>query len=167
MGLSHFPPFFRVNGLEVQVNLVTQSHELTLDDTIDLEETQIRNLVSDALEAWNRRDVSAHSRIYAEDTQVTTVSGATASGRRAIDQLYARIFETIFKRPHIYATGVRVRFLKPNLAEVYVRWEMTGALECSKMIRLREGLLHLVVARHGGQWLICELSTRAFAPLRH
>jgi uncharacterized protein (TIGR02246 family) len=130
------------------------------------EEAQVRKLVCDAIEAWNEHDVRAYSQIYAEDAEITTVIGPTAHGRDAIYAHIAEVFETLFKKSHLIAKNIKVRFLRPEIAVVDVRWRMSGALDWQgKVIPPREGLLHWIVTRQDHRWLITVMHNQELTPL--
>jgi uncharacterized protein (TIGR02246 family) len=143
-------------------------YQVTHDDTIDLEEAQIRQLVLDAIEAWNRHDVRAFTRVYSDDAELTTVIGTTVRGRRAIHDHHAEIFETIFKKSHLTPGEIRIRFLSPEIAVADIRWEMIGALEWDgKEIPVRNGLLHWIVKRERAGWRVKVMHNQEFTPLRY
>lgn len=143
-------------------------YQARLEDTVDLEEAQIRQLVFDATEAWNRHDVRASTRVYADDAELTTVIGTTVRGRKAIHEHHAEIFETIFKKSRLTPGEIRVRFLTPEIAVVDTRWEMTGALEWDgKEIPIRNGLLNWIVKREREGWRVKVMHNQEFTPLRY
>jgi uncharacterized protein (TIGR02246 family) len=143
-------------------------YQVTHEDTIDLEEAQIRQLVLDAIEAWNRHDVRAFTRVYSDDAELTTVIGTTVRGRRAIHDHHAEIFETIFKKSHLTPGEIRIRFLSPEIAVADIRWEMTGALEWDgKEIPDRNGLLHWIVKTERAGWRVKVMHNQEFTPLRY
>jgi hypothetical protein len=57
-------------------------YQLTSEDTIDLEEAQIRQLVLDRIEAQNRHNVRAFTLVYADDAELTPVIGTTYEAAR-------------------------------------------------------------------------------------
>ncbi len=141
-------------------------YQLPQEDTVDLEEAQIRQLVFDATEAWNRHDVRAFTRVYSDDAELTTVTGTTVRGRKAIHEHHAGIFETIFKKSHLTPGAIRVRFLSPEIAVVDTQWEMTGALEWDgKEIPIRKGLLSWIVRREREGWLVKVMHNQELTPL--
>ncbi|MBZ5591883.1 MAG: SgcJ/EcaC family oxidoreductase [Acidobacteriia bacterium] len=143
-------------------------YKLTHEDTIDLDEAQIRQLALDAVAAWNCHDVRAFTRVYADDADLTNVIGTTVRGRKAIHDHHAEIFETIFRKSHLEPGEIRVRFLSPEIAVVDIRWEMTGALEWDgKEILIRKGLLSWIVTRQRGAWLVKVMHNQEFTPLRY
>jgi uncharacterized protein (TIGR02246 family) len=143
-------------------------YPLMQEDTIDLEEAQIRQLALDAIEAWNRHDVRAFTRVYSDDAELTTVIGTTVRGRKAIHEHHAAIFATIFKKSRLTPGEIRVRFLSSEIAVVNVRWEMTGALEWDgKEIPIRKGLLCWIVKRQREGWLVKVMHNQELTPLRY
>ena len=143
-------------------------YQLAQDDTIDLEEAQIRQLVFDATEAWNRHDVRAYTRVYSDDAELTTVVGETVRGRKAIHEHHSGIFATIFKKSHLTPGAIRVRFLSPEFAVVDTHWQMTGALQWDgKEIPILKGLLSWIVKREREGWLVKVMHNQEFTPLRY
>ena len=147
---------------------VPKPYQLTNEDTIDLEEAQIRQLVLDAMEAWNRHDVRAFTRVYADDAELTTVIGTTVRGRKAIHDHHLEIFVTIFKKSRLTPGEVKIRFLSPEIAVADIRWEMSGALEWDgKEIPIRQGLLCWIVMRERAGWRVKVMHNQEFTPLRY
>jgi uncharacterized protein (TIGR02246 family) len=143
-------------------------YKLTLEDTIDLEEALIRQLVFDAIGAWNRHDAAAFARVYADDADLTNVIGTTLHGRKAISDHHAQLFETIFKKSRLEPGEIKVRFLSASIAVMDVRWEMTGALDWDgKEIPIRKGLLTWIVMWQRGAWLVKVMHNQELTPLRY
>ena len=121
-------------------------------------------------DAWNRHDAKAFAAVFAEDADFTNWRGTGASGRSKIEEFHAPMFATIFKNSHQKYTDVRTRFVRPDVAAVDVRWEMTGATDPHGNPRPeRQGLLNFVMAKNGGQWQIVvmhNLDTSALPPLQ-
>ena len=115
----------------------------------------IQDIVSALVAAWNRHDAHAFAAAFAEDADFTNVFGMTAKGRGAIEVLHAPIFQTMFKDSHLEATETRVRWIRPDVASVDVKWQMTGARDpLGNPWAEREGMLNWIVTRHGDRWLI-------------
>jgi uncharacterized protein (TIGR02246 family) len=65
------------------------------------------------------------------------------------------MFATIFKNSHQSYTAITTRFIRPDVAAVDVRWEMTGATDAQGNPRPdRQGLLNFVMAKNTGEWQI-------------
>ena len=103
-------------------------------------------------DAWNRHDAKAFAAVFAEDADFTNWRGTGASGRSKIEEFHAPMFATIFKNSHQKYTDIRTRFVRPDVAAVDVRWEMTGATDPQGNPRPeRQDLLNFVMAKNGGQ----------------
>jgi len=107
------------------------------------------------MDAWNRHDAKAFAAVFAEDADFTNWRGTGASGRSRIEEFHAPMFASIFKNSHLKYTSIESRFIRPDVAAVDVRWEMTGVMDAQGNSRPdRLGLLNFVMARNDGQWQI-------------
>lgn len=107
------------------------------------------------VDAWNKHDAKAFAAAFAEDADFTNVIGIGASGRSKIEEFHAPVFATIFKNSHQGHTDIRIRFIRPDVAAVDVRWNMTGATDAQGNPRpRREGLLNFIMTRNAGEWQI-------------
>ncbi len=119
------------------------------------EEEQIRTTLAAFVEAWNKHDAKAFSLVFAEDADFTNVNGLSAHGRAEVERFHAPRFATTFKDSHQRITETKIRFIKPDVAAVDARWEMTGARTAEGQdIPLRKGMLNFVMTKEGGTWLI-------------
>jgi uncharacterized protein (TIGR02246 family) len=119
------------------------------------EEERVRTVLTDFVEAWNKHDAKAFSMIFAEDADFTNVRGMSAHGRAEVEQFHAPRFATTFKDTYQKITETKVRFIKPDVAAVDARWEMTGAKNPEGQdIPPRNGLLNFVMTKEGGKWFI-------------
>lgn len=118
-------------------------------------ERAIGELAAKLAEAWNRYDARALAAVFAEDADFTNVFGMVAHGRAAIEALHAPLFKTIFSNSRLSVTDTRLRFIRPDVASVDVRWKMTGARDPhGNPWPEREGLLNWIATDHGGNWLV-------------
>jgi uncharacterized protein (TIGR02246 family) len=116
----------------------------------------IRQVLRDFEAAWFKHDAKAFSMIFAEDADFTNVRGMSAQGRTEVEKFHAPLFAGMFKDAHFKMTNdTKIRFLKPDVAAVDARWEMTGAKDPQGQDRgLRKGLLIFVMTKQKGQWQI-------------
>src|SRR5271170_7576829 len=92
------------------------------------DKTAINAAITDRfLAGWNTHDAHLFATAFALDADFTNVRGVGASGRGNIEQFHAQVFQKMFMQSHLTAEVKRIRFLKPDVAVVDVRWEMTGA----------------------------------------
>jgi uncharacterized protein (TIGR02246 family) len=119
------------------------------------EEEAIAKVLGGFVDAWNKHDAKSFSMVFAEDADFTNVRGIGAKGRTEIEKFHAPLFSTMFKDSHQKIIGTKIRFIKPDVAAVDVRWEMTGAKNPEgKDIPLRKGLLNFVMTKEKESWLI-------------
>lgn len=110
-------------------------------------EAQLRSLEG----AWNRHDARAFAALFAEDAHFVNVFGMPANGRKAIEEFHAPIFATMFRESRLSLGETKVRFLRPDVAAVDARWEMTGARDPQgNPWPKRRGLLSFVATRRDG-----------------
>ena len=121
----------------------------------DRDEEAIRKVLADFVGAWNKHDAKAFSLVFAEDADFTNVRGMSAHGRKEVEKFHVPRFVTSFKDTHQTITALKIRFIKPDVAAIDARWEMTGAKTPEgKEIPLRKGLLNFVMTKENDTWFI-------------
>jgi uncharacterized protein (TIGR02246 family) len=125
------------------------------------DEEAIRKVLAGFVEAWNRHDAKAFSLVFAEDADFTNVRGISAHGRIEVEKFHAPRFATKFKDTRLKITETKIRFIKPDVAAVDARWEMTGAQgpEGRDVLR-RKGLLNFVMTKEDENWFILVMHNR-------
>lgn len=120
------------------------------------DEASIRNVLAAFVDAWNKHDAEAFSRVFAEDADFTNVRGMGAHGRTEIVKFHVPVFATIFKESQQKIVDARIRFIKSDVAAIDTWWELTGARNPrdGQEIPLRKGLMSLVMTKKNSHWLI-------------
>ncbi|MGZ3940234.1 MAG: SgcJ/EcaC family oxidoreductase [Flavisolibacter sp.] len=119
------------------------------------EKKEILQLVERMQESWNRRDARAFAKSFAEDAEFTTVFGTVDKGRTAIEKGHALVFSRLFKNSILTLTGTSIRFIKPSVVSVDIRWKMTGATQPDGTPwKERKGLLTWIVVYQNQRWEI-------------
>lgn len=119
------------------------------------DEAAIRELERRTDEAWNRHDAAAYGQRYATDADSVNVLGWWWHGRAQITQKVAEAHALIFRHSVLRTDEVQIRFLRPDVAVVHVRWSMTGALgPDGKPVPSRTGLRTEIMQKQDGHWLI-------------
>ena len=91
---------------------------------------RIRNIIDDFQTTWNRHDVPAMSRLFAEDSSFTNVRGQVLKGRAAFAADTSRIHETFYKQSKITDSNItELRFLGRDAALVLVDSGITANTE--------------------------------------
>jgi uncharacterized protein (TIGR02246 family) len=115
-------------------------------------------IVAAMLHAWNVHDAHAFAAIFARDADFTNVFGMVARGREEIEGFHGPIFETMFKDSSLTAMQTRTRPIRPDVAAVDFRWEMSGACDpAGNPWPSRRGLMNLVLTREEGSWSIAVM----------
>jgi uncharacterized protein (TIGR02246 family) len=128
-------------------------------------EAAILGLVSAFHEAANKHDAGAFASFFVPDAEFTNVVGMTVSGRRAIEEFHRPLFEgdtsrgtPSFKNSVFKPDSVKVRFLRPDVASVDIRYTHTGSrAPDGREVGTRKGLLNLVVTKEEGKWQVAVL----------
>jgi uncharacterized protein (TIGR02246 family) len=89
-------------------------------------EAGIRAVLAALVEAWNQHDAQIFSVVFAEDADFTNVRGMSAHGRADIAKFHVPVFATVASVSQLKIVDSRIRFIKPDVAAVDARWEMTG-----------------------------------------
>ncbi len=107
------------------------------------------------VDAWNRHDAKAFAATFAEDADFTNWRGAGASGRSKIEEIHTGIFSTIYKESRLEHTGIKIRFIRPDVAAVEAAWKLTGSTDAQGNTRPeRRGVLSFVMASDAARWQI-------------
>jgi uncharacterized protein (TIGR02246 family) len=107
------------------------------------------------LAGWNNHDAHIFASAFAEDADFTNDRGVSGAGRYLIEQFHAQAFQKMFSKSHLSTEVKKIRFLKPDVAVVDVRWEITDSQTADGMaVPYRTGLLDLVFTTSGGPWFI-------------
>jgi len=121
----------------------------------DADQKAIREVLAKFVDAWNKHDAHAFAAVFAEDADFSNWRGDGATGRSNIEKFHAPVFATIFKNSHQKHTDIKIRFIRPDVAAVDVRWELTGATDSQGNPRPeRKGILSFVMEKDAGQWQI-------------
>lgn len=130
---------------------------------------EIRKVLADFIDAWNKHDAKAFSMVFTVDADFTNVGGVSVHGRTEVERFHAPRFAIKFKYTNLKIIESKIRFIKPDVAAVDARWEMTGAKNQEDQdITLRMGLLNFVMTKECDKWFITvmhNLDLRASAQL--
>jgi len=129
------------------------------------DELAIHGVMDSFMDAWNRHDAKAWTAVFTDDADFTNVNGISASGRSDIEQFHANVFATIFKDSHQKYTGIKIRFIRPDVAAVDVHWEMTGSSgPTGNPVPSRQGLLNFTMTKSRDKWQIVVMHNMNLMP---
>jgi uncharacterized protein (TIGR02246 family) len=162
LGILHVPD--RVHCLLAQQT--EQSSRVAND------EAAIQNLISRLIAASNANDVKDFASVFAEDADFTNVIGQHAKGRANIEEFHAPYYSGTrqpgrpsFINARLTAVESKIRFLRPDVAAVDIRWRQTGAISPQgRPWGLRTGLMNWVVTREKGGWAVAVMHNLQLTP---
>ena len=137
----------------------------------------VRNVVAGFAASWNRHDLDAFGKLFAPDAEFVNVAGNLWTGRQSIQTQHAyshgvipadspgfseadRPYHGIFKNSTIKFDQIIVRFLRNDVADAYVHWELLGDARTHEP---RRGVFLFVLTRQNGAWLIAAAQNTEIA----
>jgi uncharacterized protein (TIGR02246 family) len=119
------------------------------------DEEAIQTILNDFISAWNAHDVKSFSHLFAEDADFTNVKGVSRHGRNAFEEFHAPLFKTIWANSTQTITEKKIRFIKPDVAAVDARWDLTGLKKPDGSdAPPRNGLLMFIMTKQASRWEI-------------
>ena len=115
---------------------------------------------------WNSHDMKSFAELFAEDADFVNVIGLWWRGRPEIEKSHEALHATRMRDSHLVATETAVRVLRPGVAVIHVRWELTGDTGFDGVaLPPRQGILSLVTVRTGSKWLVASAQNTDVVPL--
>jgi uncharacterized protein (TIGR02246 family) len=120
------------------------------------DEAAVKALVSSFNAAFNAHDAKAFAAAFAPDADFTNWVGQSVHGRAAIETFHIPILTLVYKTGSSKITDTQVRFIRPDVAEVDVRSDVTGGRTFDgKDIPLVKFLMNWTVTKEpDGHWLV-------------
>jgi uncharacterized protein (TIGR02246 family) len=130
------------------------------------DEVAVRAVTSGFVAAWNRHDIEAFARLFADDADFVNVIGLWWRGREEIKKAHEALHATRMKNSVLEELDAVVRFPRPDVAVVHQRWELTGDTGLDGItLPPRRGILTFVLERTGPEWLIISSQNTDIVPL--
>ena len=118
-------------------------------------EKLVRAVYDDLIDAWNRHDVDALSKLWAIDGDHLEPDGTLAKGRDAVTKLFRRQHDTFFKQSVLDMNLQDVWFHGDGLSIVDGTYELKGAkLPNGTEIPPRRGHFTSVLIFEDGRWQV-------------
>ena len=96
------------------------------------EQGALLEIVSKLEQAWNNGDSVAWTAQFAGDADFIHILGGFLHGSRDIEHGHRTIFDTIYKGSHNHFQVEKLRFLRPDVAVVFIRANLTWYLNGEK-----------------------------------
>jgi uncharacterized protein (TIGR02246 family) len=85
------------------------------------DEKALHGMVYQLEGAWNAADAVGFAALFGEDADFIHILGGYYTGRAAIEAGHRMIFGTIYKGSTVRYSVERIRFLRPDVAVVFLR----------------------------------------------
>lgn len=132
------------------------------------DEDAIRRVVVTMTEGFNRHNGKAAAQMYQADARFVTVRGEVMNGQPAIEKGLTSILTTRAKHSSQRTLDVAVKFLRPDVALVYVTNELSGlvapdgqALPSQQELSLR------VLVKEAGAWRVAAFQNTMVRPFNN
>lgn len=116
--------------------------------------------------AHNAHDMEAFGRLLAEDADWISVAGIRMKSRVKIQAEHEEAHATFFKTTTLAETGTDVRLLRPDIAVIHFKWELTGQRDREGKARdPRRGIITIVAMNQAGGWrIVAGQNTNLWTP---
>ena len=114
------------------------------------DEQALSQIVAKLEEAWNAGDSAAFTSYFTDDATFIHIFGGQLDGRTAIQAIHRQIFDTIYKGSRNHFTLQRIRFLRPDVAMVFVHAHLKFN-DCGQPRKILARPT-LVVVKENGRW---------------
>jgi uncharacterized protein (TIGR02246 family) len=130
------------------------------------EATAVQAVAAAFIDNWNRHDMESFAGLFADDAQFVNVVGLWWHSRAEIQEQHEALHATRMRISHLVATETAVRLLRPDVAVVHIRWELTGDTGIDGVtLPMRQGVMSLVTVIAGRKWQIASAQNTNVIPL--
>jgi uncharacterized protein (TIGR02246 family) len=119
------------------------------------DERELHKLVYQLESAWNAGDGDAFAGLFAEDADVVHILGGYYSGRETIRAGHRMIFGTIYKGSTIHYSVEKIKFLRPEIAIVFLRQHLELAQD--SVVTEVDARPTIIAENIEGKWWIVAL----------
>jgi uncharacterized protein (TIGR02246 family) len=127
------------------------------------DEAAIKSFVNNFEQVFNKKDAKAIANFWAEDGDFVTYLGILLHGREEIEKYHQNIFVQFYGDAKNKLFEPTIRFIKPDVAAVDVRWEMNNATTSDGKPRPTfKGVMVWTLTKENGNWNITIMHNLAF-----
>lgn len=128
------------------------------------DETSVRALYEQLMDAWNRGDGTSFAAVFAGDGDLVAFDGTHLRGREEIAASHQELFDRWMKGTRLVGGVERLRFLSPDVAVVHALGN-TIARRRSSPSRERASIQTIVVVRGSDGWCIAAFHNTRVRPI--
>jgi uncharacterized protein (TIGR02246 family) len=119
------------------------------------DEKSIQKIVIDFERAFNAKEAKETARFWAEDGEFVTYQGKLLHGPQEVENYFQNTFVQFYQTAKNRLFAPTVKFLKPDVAAVDVKWEIIGRTDADgKTLPTMKGIMVWTMTKEKGRWLI-------------
>lgn len=119
------------------------------------DEAAIKAVLAATTDAFSRRDAKAWVNFSTPDAQLVTVRGESMNGVEEIEKGLTRIFQTRGRNVTLTTLGLKVRFIRPDVAVAHVTNRLSGLVNADgQPVPSHQELSVRVLVKEQGAWRI-------------
>jgi uncharacterized protein (TIGR02246 family) len=102
--------------------------------------------------------MEAFGNLFTEDADFVNVAGKWWKGRAEIQARHQESHSSGFRMSTLASLGTSVRRLRPDIAVMHFRWELTGQVDADgKQTPARRGILQMLAVKELDDWKIASV----------
>ena len=119
------------------------------------DEQAIQKVVIDFEKAFNAKDAKKTAQFWTEDGEFVTYQGKLLHGHQEVEDYFQNTFIQFYQTANNKLFTPTVKFLKPNIAAVDVKWEITGRTDADgNILPTMKGIMVWTMSKKKRRWLI-------------
>src|SRR5215469_10695128 len=119
------------------------------------EEDQVRKVLADYTDSWNKHDMQNFAHVFTDDEDYINIVGRHWKGVQENVAEHAKLFQNRLASTVQTPTSVRVRFIRRDVALVHTTWDVTGWTRPSgEAVPVLKEITTMVLVKNNGRWLI-------------
>jgi len=123
--------------------------------TVQGDEREVRNVLADYAESWNKHDMQAFARVFTDEVDYVNIAGRHWKGVQENVAEHSTLFQSRLKGVVQTPTSIQVRFIRPDVALIHTTWDATGWTRPSgESVPVLREITTMVMVKNGGKWLI-------------
>lgn len=104
---------------------------------------------------WNIHNMDSMGTLLRDDIDFVTIAGTWLKGKREAVELHKKNHETIFKTSKWTTDSVALRFIKPDVAIIHIKWGISGDFDPDGTPRNpRHGIFTWIATKENNEWLL-------------
>ncbi|MFQ4146023.1 SgcJ/EcaC family oxidoreductase [Chlorogloeopsis sp. ULAP02] len=117
------------------------------------DETAIRAVVQQMVDAWRRSDGTAYAAVFTEDADYIAFNGTHFKGRQEIASSHQQLFDTFLRGTDLKGEIKSMRFLSSEIALVHANYRIVDSWR-TEVSSMRESIETFVAVKRDNGWIL-------------